>query len=338
MKVAALCRRLTGLALGLYCFGVQAQGSALQFEPPSSPIVCLTSTQPQHRRPEFPEAGLKAAQIVVMRVRLRFVAADQAPLFEVTYTNGDESFAAAVREFVANYRLPCLSPSAGPVEATQEFQFVSRGLEPIVVLTALRPKARTINDLDAECLAPIRAAAPPVYPPDAGKRGEFGSVIVRMKFVSAEAEPEVTVLYDAGSRLFANVVKSAVGKYRLPCMKAGDAPLSAMQSFKFSFGDEESQLRPNVTFMQLAAMIKDVAAQKVRFDFNTMGCPFDLKFSPYRPYAANRVTELTANDPNRREFLEWLSSATLDIPARAMKTVIGNSTTVSVPCAVLDLL
>jgi len=281
---------------------------------------------------------LKAAQIAVTRIRLRFISADQAPTVDITYNSGDESFARVVREFVVNYRLPCLSPAAGAVEATQEFQFVSRGPEPLVVFGPPRSRFRTITDLDAECLAPVKNAAPPDYPADARNRGVVGTVVVLVKFLSAEAEPEVKVLYDAGNLLLANAVRNAVRKYRLPCMKAGEPPMSGMQSFRFTLGEAESQLQPNVTLIQLAAMVKDVTAQKVRFDLNTMGCPFELKFSPYRPYIANRVSELAASDPNRRELLEWLRNVTLDISPQAMKTVIGNSTTVSVPCAVIDLL
>ncbi len=336
MNAASASRRLTGAALLFACLGVHAQG--LQFDPPASQLGCLTSTKPEYKRPEFPEVALKAAQIAVTRVRLRFVSADQAPVVDVTYNSGDETFALAVREFVATYRLPCMNPAGGAVEATQEFQFVSRGPEPLVVLAPPRSKGRTIGDLDAACLAPIFNAPPPAYPPDARTRGEFGTVVIQVTFVSAEAEPDVKVLYNAGSRLLGNVARNAAAKYRLPCMKPGEPPLSGIQSFKFSFGDGESQLQPQVSLLQLAAMIKDVAAQKVRFDFNTMGCPFDLKFSPYRPYTSNRVAELVTSDPNRRELLEWLRAATLDIPPQAMKTVIGNSTTVSVPCGVLDLL
>ena len=336
MQLAAACRWLSSLALAGCCLGAQSQG--LQLDQPPSQLECLTSTQPQHKRPEFPEAALKAAQIAVTRIRLRFVSADQAPVVDVTYNSGDESFARVVREFVTNYRLPCLSATAGAVEATQEFQFVSRGLEPLVVFGPPRSRFRTISDLDAECLAPIRNAAPPDYPADARNRGVVGTVVVLVKFLSSDAEPQVKVLYDAGSNLLANVVRNAVGRYRLPCMKPGEPPLSGMQSFTFTLGEAESRLQPNVTLIQLAAMIKDVAAQKVRFDFNTMGCPFDLTFLPYRPYTTNRVSELVTSDPNRRELLEWLRNVTLDVPAHAMKTVIGNSTTVSVPCGVLDLL
>lgn len=336
MKTASASRWLVSLALLLGCLCAQAQG--LQFDQPPSQLGCLTSTQPQYKRPEFPEAALKAAQIAVTRILLRFVAADQAPVVEVTYNSGDESFARVVREFVANYRLPCLNAAAGAVEATQEFQFVSRGQEPLIVLNPPRSNDRTIAQLDAECLASIKSAAPPDYPAESRKRGEYGSVLVRLKFLSSDAEPEVTVLYDSGSRLLANVVRASVSKYRLPCMKPGEPPMGAIQRFQFSYGGAESKLQANVTLIQLAAMIKDVAAQKVRFDFNTMGCPFDLKFSLYRPYTVNSVSEVTTSDPNRRELLEWLRGASLDIPGHAMKTVIGNTTTVSVPCGVLDLL
>ena len=39
----------------------------------------------------------------------------------------------------------------------------------------------------------------------------------------------------------------------------------------------------------------------------------------------------------RREFTEWLRNVVFMIPPPAMKTAIGSATTISVPCALLDL-
>jgi len=76
--------------------------------------------------------------------------------------------------------------------------------------------------------------------------------------------------------------------------------------------------------------------QKVRFDLTTMGCPFEVDVTAYKPYATNGVAEVGQRDPNRREFLEWLRAATFVFPPAAQRTAIGSSSRVTVPCALLD--
>lgn len=336
LKSVPLCRWLSGLAFGLCFWVAPARAGELQLEPQPSALSCLTSTKPQDKAPAYPPAALAISATAVTRVRLRFTSADRGPAVDVTFNSGDESFAQAVRAHVGNYRLPCLGGSGVPVEAVQEFQF----LAPAVRWNYAPLGSADLSDLaDAACLAGITNATPPNFPRKAEVDGVPGTALVRLEFLSASEAPVVKVLFDGGSRHFAAAATAAVEKYRLPCLKPEWLPVVATQDFVFSFGVADGENRPGPVFplAKFVSAIRGVEAQKVRFDFNTMGCPFELRFKPYRPYASNKVGQVGGDDANRRDLIEWLSSVTLDIPDKLMRTAIGRVITVAVPCTVLDL-
>ena len=133
-----------------------AQGGDLQFEPAPTALSCLVSQQPQRTKPEYPQPALTLARSAVVRVRLRFSAADKAPAVTVTYNNADASFADAVKAFVADYRLPCMDASARAIEAVQEFQFVSSGPAPVVFWNPPRDHASFFESMPDDCKAVVR--------------------------------------------------------------------------------------------------------------------------------------------------------------------------------------
>lgn len=327
---------LSGLAIGLGLVGLPAWAGELQFEPQPSPLSCLTSTKPQDKTPAYPQAALAKAATAVTRVRLRFTSADQGPAVDVTFNSGDESFAQAVRAYVGAYRLPCLGRSSAPVDADQEFQFIAPA-----VRWNYPPLGRTkwTSLADAECLAGIKNAEPPWFPRNLSEQGVSGTAVLRIEFISATAPPLVKVLFNGGRPNFADAATVSVQKYRLPCLKPEWLPVVATQDFVFIYGAAEDSNRPEPVFplAKFVSAIRDVRDQKVRFDFNTMGCPFELKFKPYQPYASNVVGQVGDDDPNRRDLIEWLKAVTLDIPDKLMRTAIGRVITVTVPCTVLDL-
>ena len=318
-----------------------AEGVGLQFEPPPTALKCLASQRPEHKRPDYPATALASAKGAIVRVRLHFTAAEQGPRVDVAYNNGDEVFVQAVRAFVADYRLPCLAEAPGVVDAIQEFQFVIKAPDPVVYWNKPRDDLNGIDQLTPECeksAAAVATANPPLYPARFLREGQTGSVLVRLKFVSTDAAPEVEILYES-NKVFTGAVQRAIERYRLPCLAPRGGPVIATQLFTFLLeGMPHSVVKPAVAFPQFAGLISDLSKQHVRFDFNTMGCPFDVKVGLYQPYMRNRVGEVSETDPSRREFVEWLRTVTLNIPTENFKTMIGQEFTVAVPCAVLDLL
>lgn len=314
-----------------------AERGDLQFESPSSALRCLTSQLPQRAKPDYPPLALSLARSAVVRVRLRFDAADKEPSTTVTFNNADVSFAEAVKAFVTDYRLPCMEVSARAVEAVQEFQFVASGPAPVVFWNPPRNSASYFETMPSDCKAVVQNYKPPYHPGQGlGPSGD-GNVIVEITFTSADAEPKMVVVYSSGDR-FTVAVRSAVRSYRLPCLTPADAPLTARRQFVFSVEGDPSSMIDNLSIGQLVSVVHGLASERVRFDFTTMGCPFAIKLGLYRPYATNEVGEVGRADPNRREFIEWLRTVTLDIPKSAAQFAVGHEFTVDVPCAVLDLL
>ena len=143
------------------------------------------------------------------------------------------------------------------------------------------------------------------------------------------------VVYSAEPSLASSVLAS-VGRYRLPCMPPGMRPIDAMQLFRFQYSDEIRHFK-DMTLATFVGAIDGLASENVRFDLSTMGCPFDLRFTMYRPYFKNRVLEIGSVEPARREFLDWMRRQRLRLNHDQFKHLLGDSMTISVPCGVLDL-
>lgn len=220
---------------------------------------------------------------------------------------------------------------AAPVIATQEFRFALDGRK--VVTGGLRDDLATKQTLT--CLSGDQRR--PEFPRDLIGRLPQGNVVVKLKFTDPSDAPEVTVITDAGSWVLRRVVLDHVERYRLPCLPAAGKPVEAMQTFSFRVKGERQYTLNDLTLQQLVDMLDKPELQRVRFDFSTMGCPFDVRLSLFQPFTKNAVAEFERSDPNRREFIEWLTGVALKLPDSAALQIIGQKTTVSVPCGLLDL-
>mgnify|MGYP000715211596 CR=1 FL=1 len=74
-----------------------------------------------------------------------------------------------------------------------------------------------------------------------------------------------------------------------------------------------------------------------KFDTNTMGCPFEVKVTLLQPHAPNTVRELVRSEPSRKDFLQWISTLRFKYPEGFERYLVGDTTTVTVPCMALDL-
>lgn len=324
-------------ALMLVTAAGTASAGDFEIESPAAPLSCLTSVRPEVKTPAYPVGVLDGTNAVV-RVKLKFSSSDQAPAVDVSFNNAGPAFVAAVRDHVLNYRLPCLPP--GNIFAgVQEFQFVVKKSLSRVLQSAPRDADGGLT-FPSDCLAGIANATPPSFPHTSAISGPVtpGNVLVQLKFTAPDAAPEMRVLYNGGDQRLERAVRDSVLTYRLVCLKPGDVPVDANQDFQFRFeGEGAARLKAELTLVQLLGLVKDLSAQAVRFDFTTMGCPFQVTVAPYQPYAQNRVRQVGEANAGRREFTEWLRNVTFVIPPRAMKTAIGQATTISVPCVLLDL-
>lgn len=330
--------RLIAFALAAFtAFGlVQAQsvGSALQVEPRPSALDCLHPRQDQQLPLPYPPGAVERKAGAVVRVRLVFSDAASAPTAEFFYNSGSGAFEDAVRRHVAAYRLPCMAKGAPAIVASQEFQFVPGDGRQVIWN---EPRNGVEDAAVAACLRGGSPDRPLHYPQAAAQNGDQGTVVVRLTFAEADKAPTVETVFDGGSPILERTVRRYVDGYRLPCLTADTAPLTALQQFAFSFKGEQVFLK-DVTLRQFVAAVDDLDKHRVRFDFSTMACPFDVKLRLFQPYMRNDVGEVGSSDPNRREFVEWLRDVALKLPKKARQQAIGDSLTIAVPCGVLDLL
>jgi hypothetical protein len=315
-------------ACGLAC--AQFNGG-LSVVPGNSPLGCLTHKEGV-QLPAYPEREALLKEGATVRIRLAFEQPDAAPRVDVFFNSGSDVFADLVKAHAKRYRLPCLIANGEPLLATQEFQFVP-GDGRKVISGSIRDEARASEFI--RCVS--GAESRPNYPRPTYGRPPEGTVIVQLTFVGATSVPKVDVLFDGGSKSLTSAVLAHVAGYRMPCLTAAEAPLKTRQKFSFRLEGASAYVLKDLSLKAFVGGLAELEKQSIRFDFSTMGCPFDVRFELLQPYAPNGVGELERADPNRREFLEWLKTVSLRLPRDAVPKVIGQTTTIAVPCGVLDL-
>jgi hypothetical protein len=121
-----------------------------------------------------------------------------------------------------------------------------------------------------------------------------------------------------------------------------EAKASGRVSLEFEFtapdvGPELLRLNVDVSFPTLVAAFRGIRNANVYFDFDSMGCPFEVLFRPMQPHAPNDVGVVGEVNEERRFFLDWLSRQQLDLPAKQVNALLGQEARVSVPCMLLNL-
>lgn len=281
---------------------------------------------------EYPSRHLSFKTGALIRVRLTFTGGEESPRTEVYFDTAGDVFRALVVDRVEAYRMPCLEPGESRV-VTQEFQFVSG--DGRTILTG-EPRAAGRSRV-LSCIT--GGERPPAYP-YMGGRSEVthGHVLARAEFTAADTPPRVTVLFDGGNERFARVVREHMSGYRVPCLQPAEYPLTMSQPFHFRLDGMNVTMLKDATLAAFVRNLANLSDAHVRFDFATMGCPFDLDFALWQPYAKNVVGQIGTSDPNRREFIEWLRGVDLNAPKKLHDELVGDSMKISVPCGVLDLL
>nr|WP_295769003.1 hypothetical protein [Rhodoferax sp.] len=176
-----------------------------------------------------------------------------------------------------------------------------------------------------------------IRPFPSGNRTPAGNVVVRMKFVQSDAPPEVEVLYSARHHLLASTGASMAQEYRMHCEKPLAAPVYATQTVRLRTADAQGAAVKDMAFVPFLQSLDRASLGKVKFDLNTMSCPFDVKVTLIEPFAENTIAEAEARDPNRQEFLSWMRKVVFKYPPQNERFLVGESTKVTVPCMVLDL-
>lgn len=272
-----------------------------------------------------------------VRIKLTFTDPALAPKVEVLHRAASNDMLDQVLMQVRGYRLPCL-PLAQTVEAVQEFGFAAQGGQPIRWTGLRNAPKRPRGDLTA-CLRTPENAPTLFGHMQTGsniRRREFGNLIVALRFERADAAPVVKVLYDQTDNPMRQAVMAHVDQYRLPCLPAGAEPYVIEQQFRYDLSNAQYRLN-DMKLVAFLGRVKDLEKRPVRFDLDTMSCPFQVVWRLGMPAMANRVGEVGESNPNRIEFLAWLSELTMNLPSEQFERVLGQSAVLTVPCGKIEL-
>ena len=310
--------------------GVLAQQQTLT---ESETLACLTPVVAERGSPKYPEASFERRDGGKFAVTLEFTAPDRAPRLTFSGVTDIGELKDAVLDFVRAYRVPCLQP--GQVATlNQEFVFVPTDDRRVRWHAPVDDDDRRRERLQ-KCMKHTSPGSKPGYPVWALDKEIQGSVLLRVSFDAADMPPSVAVLDNAGSdRLAAHATDFARG-WRMPCHEG--ASVSVNQLYRFRIAGESHAVLRDLSLVTLLSGFKGIRQANVYFDFNEMGCPFDLRFALYQPHSPNRVGEVGDALPARRFFLDWLRRQSFDLPAKQRNAIQGQITTVNVPCTVLKL-
>ena len=329
-------------ALVIACTGVASSAQELQVvrdDADERLIACLQPDQAALPPMAYPADALLLKMDATVRVRLTFTQPDAPPAAVVFFNSGDDRFSEVVLQRVKAYRLPCLPNGRSPITTTQEFYFDPRDGRP-VVWNAPRPgmSAGPPNKCTHQAMGkidyPSRALEQDSTRSTISRKLQSGVVLVHMQALSEGAPSSVIILSDAGSGLLAGTVTEYLQNMRVSCDRY---PVKMLQAFQFHIEGEKQYAFKDMSLKSFAGLLQDLDGQRVRFDFSTMRCPFDVQLTLYQPHFPNSVGEVGEADPNRAEFLEWLRGVTLRLPRDAAKHLVGSQMRVSVPCGLLDL-
>lgn len=303
---------------------------------PSPASQCLSPPAATRGTPEYPPHAWAAGAPGRVLVELIFTGSDLAPEIKIieseAWPGQAADFIAAVRRHVRELRLPCLEAADIPARVRLDFKFVPNER------AAVPPEAvdpdRAQFERDLKCVLPPGGDLPE-YSMTARRRGLQGRVLLRMRFTSADGPPEVTVLSRPTSEPFVEGARKWGEGFRMPCFSG--RPLVAGRTLVYRLEGENRYGFGATTLMQFIGSVRDIKKQRLDFDFNTMGCPFEVRLQYLQPHARNRVTQVSEQNPARRPFLDWLESADLDLRRELLDSVFADSVVLLVRCGTFKL-
>jgi hypothetical protein len=303
-------------------------------------VACIKPTSDSLPPLVYPPDELFLKKEATVRVRLTFDKPDKAPKAEVFYGDGRGVFNAEVLKRVERYRVPCFpADRTEPLVVTQEFYFDPRDGRPVIWNA---PRANQPVSMPNSCSQ--KGLAEISYPMTAltersgswmkPKGPEYGVVLALITLQSASAPAQIKILHDAGSWVLAETVTDALKRAQMRCDRY---PTSMIQEFHFQLEGTDRYGFKDMTLQAFAGAVMNLDARKVRFDFTTMACPFDVNLRLFQPHFENSAGEVGKSDPNRADFLDWLRGLSLRLPPESAKHLVGATTRISIPCGVLDL-
>jgi hypothetical protein len=310
-----------------------ASAWAQAFDVAESPTTrCLTVAAGEPDAPTYPFDEFKRDERGAVQVLLEFTSADTPPRVTVQERTS-QPFADAVVAHARHLRVPCMEAGSPPVRLIRDYVFVPDGH---------RVRWHRAVDADAEahraawaCVKHVDGQKRPQYPRRALEAGVQGRVVARVRFEGPDKPPVVRVHARRTAALLAGAVEDWLSDTRMPCYPG--RPFSTNVTFVYTVEGERAFGFRELPFRTLLAATAGIERQTLAVDTTTMGCPFEVQFTYRQPHLPNHVGEVGDRDPARRLLLEWLETVEFKLPDRALDSIYGDSTMVTIPCIRLDL-
>ena len=311
-------------------WALSAAASELMLAP--SPATCMSPPAAQRGTPDYPQDLWTAGTPGRVLVELIFTGPDLRPEVKILHTEGGPTFVESVRRHVRDLRLPCLE--SADVPARVQIDFVFKPVERKAVASTAVDPDRAEQERQLACVV-NGAGSAPAYPMEARRKGVQGRVLVEMRFVNADGPPEITLLARSASRDFLPSVTGWAEQFRMPCHAGRPVPTRWTLVYRLE-GDERYGFK-KIRLVEFLGSIRGLETMRVNFDFNAMGCPFELRLQYLQPQRRNVVVEINEPSPLRQPFLAWLAGAELKISDRDQDAVFGDRVVLAVPCGKFDL-
>lgn len=315
----------------LLCGPALAQEVVLE---PSAVQRCLQPAVAERGVPAYPKVALQRRGGGKVKVELSFTTPDKRPAVKILESTGGDDFEAAVEDHVRSYRLPCLQHAEIPAQMVIEFVFKPDDQK--VTWTDSMHAEQEAKRAMLACLKHASGESGPVYPLQARRQEVQGRVLLLMQFDAPDRAPRVEVFARPSAKMLADTIADWARDYRLPCHSGG--PLVASRAFHFYMGDSVYGFKSaKLPLTQFLRPMRGLSQARVSFDFNTMGCPFEVKLAYFQPLRPNAVGQVGATHPARQPFLDWLAGVELDLPSDTLDALFGDRVTLSVPCVKINL-
>ncbi|OWQ85247.1 hypothetical protein CDN99_22160 [Roseateles aquatilis] len=285
----------------------------------------------------YPSRSWRMEESGLFRFALTFSRPDRAPDVEVLTAAGNQQLLQAAKARVTQHRLPCMASDAPAQQVIEEISFnATPRPESHAVAPSAAPHPARAKALWACLRTP--ETPPAAQPPDFGTK--TATTVLLFKFTAPDAPPTIEVIYNSGSDALLAVFKAYVSSYRMPCLTAEDASPVTQQMFRYAVDDVRQTLADPLPLRALLANVKDIRNMVAKFDFDAMGCPFDVTWTLWRPAMPNdarQVASADAYDARREPFLKWLTTLELNLTPERFEQLLGSTTRIQVPCGSLNL-
>lgn len=300
-------------------------------------MYCLTPSPEELRKVEYPAEVLERKQGGTVTVEFVFRSATEAPAVRVIEPQphnpalpGSTRLENAVRDHLSQFRMPCMKPGDDPIALRQEFVFTPNDGRKVMYTRPIQGPGQPTYD----CILHLDGGRRERYPKRAMHEGQEGRIVAQLTFVNRDEAPQVELFDSTFSLDLRRYVLRDAKKLRMPCM--GQTPLRLFLAYEFAIEDGRRTLLRDLSLVQLlrgAAKYPEPAY----FDFNSMGCPFDVILTYRQPLARSWAYEVESSVPARLPFLNWLEQVQLKLTQHESIAIFGDTVTISVPCGSLDL-